>query len=324
MTNMTALTTNVAIETISLVIPCFNEEKAVPQFLNEISSVLAKISEVNWEIIFVDDGSSDKTVFMLSIAAKIDSRIRIISLSRNFGKETAITAGIHAATGEAVIPMDVDLQDPPLLLIEMIEKYKAGWPIVQAVRQSRGTDNWLKRTTANLFYSFARKVAPFEVCPNAGDFQLLSRKVIEEIKRYPERNRFMKGVTASVGFPRAKIYFDREPRANGVTKFSFWKLWNFALDGITSFSTLPLRIWSYIGMLTSMVAFAWGTWLIFRTLYFGVVTPGYASVYVSVLFIGGIQLLGIGIIGEYIGRILTESKQRPLYHIAFDSKNNEI
>lgn len=311
-------------KTISLVVPCFNEERSIHKFVIEVFPILDKISNVAWEIVFVDDGSKDKTLYLLSTIAKMDSRVRVIGLSRNFGKETAITAGIDAATGDALIPMDVDLQDPPALLFDMVRKYQEGWPIVQAVRKCRRSDNWLKRTTASLFYSFVRRIAPFEVCPNAGDFQLLSRAVIEEVKRYPERNRFMKGITASVGFPRTQIYFDRQPRVQGASKFSLWKLWNFALDGITSISTLPLRIWSYIGMLTSVTAFLWGTWLIFRTMYFGVVTPGYASIYISVLFIGGIQLLGIGIIGEYIGRIAIESKNRPLYHVAVDSKHDQF
>ena len=237
-------------EIISLVIPCYNEEKTIQRFINEVFLVLEKINDVCWEIVFVDDGSKDNTLYLLTIAAETDSRIRVIGLSRNYGKETALTAGIDVASGNAVIPMDIDLQDPPSLLCEMVKKYQEGWHIVQAVRKSRDSDNWLKRTTAHLFYSFVRKIAPFDVCPNVGDFQLLSRKVVEEIKRYSERNRFMKGITASVGFPRTQVYFDRHSRSEGETKFSFWRLWNFALDGITSFSTLPLRIWSYIGMLT--------------------------------------------------------------------------
>lgn len=310
------------LEKISLVVPCYNEGSTVGRFIESVWPVLDQIANVDWEVIFVDDGSKDQTLAYLMGVAKNDARVRVIALSRNFGKEVAITAGIDVATGDALIPMDVDLQDPPSLLAEMVAKYREGWPIVQAIRKSRSSDSWVKRTTAKLFYKVMAKLAPFEICPNVGDFQLLSRKVVEAIKCYPERTRFMKGITAAVGFPRAKVYFDRQPRVNGQTKFGAWRLWNFALEGITSFSTLPLRIWSYVGMATSFASLAWAAWLVFRTIYFGVVTPGYASVYVSALFIGGIQLLGIGIIGEYVGRISIESRQRPLYHIALDTKSN--
>ena len=312
---------NATKELMSLVVPCYNEEKSIQHFLDVVLPILGAISQVDWEIVFVDDGSKDATLSLLTEAAKADARVRVLGLSRNFGKEAAMTAGIHAAKGDALIPMDVDLQDPPSLLGEMVQKYKEGWPIVQAVRKSRATDSWLKRTTARMFYSFVRSIAAYEVCPDAGDFQLFSRAVVEQIKRYPEHNRFMKGITAAVGFPRTKVFFDRQERSKGETKFGFWKLWNFALDGITSFSTLPLRVWFYLGLLTSGMAFTWGSWLVIKTLVFGVVTPGYASVYVSVLFIGGIQLLGIGIIGEYVGRISVEVRNRPLYHIAYDSAN---
>lgn len=309
-----------ALETISLVVPCYNEAQTINKFTEAVWPILEEIDHVRWEIVFVDDGSKDDTLAQLNELALRDMRVRVIGLSRNFGKEVALTAGIDIATGNALIPMDVDLQDPPSLLGEMVAKYLEGWPVVQAARKSRESDSWAKRTTARLFYKIMGKLTPFEVCPNVGDFQLLSRKVIEAIKLYPERTRFMKGITASVGFPRTKIYFDRQPRIDGETKFGFWKLWNFALEGITSFSTLPLRIWSYLGLLTAAVAFGWAAWLVFRTMYFGVVTPGYASIFASTLFVGGIQLLGIGVIGEYVGRISIESRQRPLYHIAHDSK----
>lgn len=309
-------------ERISLVVPCFNEEKAIGGFLDVVLPIIESITSVDWEVVFVDDGSRDETLNLLSLAAKADTRIRVLGLSRNFGKEAALTAGLHAASGDALIPMDVDLQDPPTLLGELVCKYQEGWPIVQAVRRGRSTDTWLKRTTAKMFYAFVRGIAAYEVCPDAGDFQLLSRQVVEEIKLYPEHNRFMKGITAAVGFPRCKVYFDRQARTQGNSKFGFWKLWNFALDGITSFTTLPLRIWFYLGLVTSVFAFGWGAWLVIRTLVAGVVTPGFISTIVAVLFIGGIQLLGIGIIGEYIGRISVEVRNRPIYHIAYDSQPN--
>ena len=307
---------------MSLVVPCFNEEATIAHFLEVVIPITESITSVDWEIVFIDDGSRDNTLNLITLAAQADPRVRAIGLSRNFGKEAAMTAGIHAARGAALIPMDVDLQDPPSLLGELVAKYQEGWPIVQAVRKSRATDTWMKRTTSRMFYAFVRGIAAYEVCPDAGDFQLISRKVVEEIKKYGEHNRFMKGITAAVGYKRYKVFFDRQPRTQGETKFGFWKLWNFALDGITSFTTLPLRIWFYLGLMASGIAFAMGAWMLFRTLVHGVVTPGFASLFVAVLFIGGIQLLGIGIIGEYIGRISVEARNRPLYHVAYDSTSS--
>lgn len=305
---------------ISLVIPCHNEESSLSAFFKEILPVIDSIPDVEWELVFVDDGSTDNTLGKLTQYAAQDGRIHLIGLSRCFGKEAALTAGMDVSTGDAVIPMDADLQDPPFLLGEMVSKHKEGWPVVQAVRRCRASDGWLKRTTARLFYSVMKRLVSFDLQPNAGDFQLLSREVIDAIKCYPERTRFLKGIAACVGFPRTQIYFDRPHRSNGRTKFSILKLWNFALDGITSFSTLPLRIWSYVGVMVATFSFLWAAWLVIRTLVFGVVTPGYASIYATVLFIGGLQLLGIGIIGEYIGRTSIEVRNRPIYHIAFKSR----
>lgn len=305
---------------ISLVIPCHNEELTIPRFFSEVIPIIDSIKEVKWELVFVDDGSKDGTLNALMGHAVADDRVHLIGLSRCFGKEAALTAGMDAATGDAVIPMDADLQDPPFLLGEMVSRHKEGWPVVQAVRKDRASDGWMKRQTASLFYAVMGRLAPFEVHPNAGDFQLLSREVVEAIKCYPERTRFLKGIAASVGFPRTQVYFDRPARTHGSSKFGLFRLWNFALDGITSFSTLPLRIWTYVGVTVSTASCLWAAWLVIRTMYFGVITPGYASIYATVLFVGGLQLLGIGIIGEYVGRISIESRKRPLYHIAYNSK----
>lgn len=280
-------------KTISLIIPCFNEQESINTFLNTIKPIITSIQSVEWEIIFVDDGSRDKTLSMLITQANIDDRLKVIGLSRNFGKEVALTAGIDHAIGDAIIPMDIDLQDPPELLRAMIDRYQEGWAVVQAVRRRRDADSWLKRISAAGFYWFMSKITTITICPNVGDFQLLSREVVEAVKQYPERTRFMKGITASVGFKRIQIPFDRPCRAEGTTKFSFWRLWNFAIDGITAFSTIPLRIWSYIGLIVAGGSFIFAVWLVFRTLYFGVVTPGYASIFTSVLFLGGLQLIGI-------------------------------
>ena len=308
------------IRLISLIIPCFNEELSVDRFIKTVIPIIDSIDAVVWELIFIDDGSIDRTLSILINYAKQDSRIRVVGFSRNFGKETALTAGIDYSTGDAVIPIDVDLQDPPLLLCTLVEKYLEGWAIVQPVRKTRAADSWFKRTSARLFYFVMSKLTTIDISPNVGDFQLLSREVVDAIKQYPERTRFMKGIIASVGFSRTKIYFDRPSRMDGASKFGTWKLWNFAIEGIASFSTLPLRVWSYIGFMVAIASFVWSVWLIIRTMYFGVVTPGYASIFASVLFLGGLQLMGIGIIGEYVGRISIETRNRPLYHVSYESE----
>ena len=268
-----------------------------------------------YEIVFINDGSRDNTLNVLLNAKQNFKNIRIINFSRNFGKEAALTAGLDKARGEAAIPIDVDLQDPPELIKELVAKWREGYDVVLAKRADRTSDSFAKRVSADLFYKLNGKISNVDIPNNVGDFRLMSKRVVEALKRLPENQRFMKGLFAWVGFKTVVIEYVREKREAGQSSFNGWKLWNFALDGITSFSTLPLRIWLYIGALVSFLSFLYGSFIILKTLIFGVDLPGYASLAVIMLFLGGIQLIGIGILGEYIGRIYSESKRRPSYII---------
>ena len=268
-----------------------------------------------YEIVFINDGSKDNTLNILLNAKQNFKNIRIINFSRNFGKEAALTAGLDKARGEAAIPIDVDLQDPPELIKELVAKWREGYDVVLAKRADRTSDSFSKRVSADLFYKLNGKISNVDIPNNVGDFRLMSKRVVEALKQLPENQRFMKGLFAWVGFKTTVIEYAREKREAGQSSFNGWKLWNFALDGITSFSTLPLRIWLYIGALVSFLSFLYGSFIILKTLIFGVDLPGYASLAVIMLFLGGIQLIGIGILGEYIGRIYSESKRRPSYII---------
>jgi polyisoprenyl-phosphate glycosyltransferase len=299
---------------LSVVVPVKNEEQAIAPFVERVSAILDSIAtNESWEILFVDDGSTDGTLPAIISANMREPRIRALSLSRNFGKEAALSAGLDHARGRAVIPMDVDMQDPPEVLGEMVAKWLDGYEMVFGVRRSRARDSFAKRLTASLFYRAHNFVSQDKIPENAGDFRLLDRKVVEVIRKLPERNRFMKGLFAWAGFRQAAVEYDRVERENGRSKFGFWKLWTLAIDGITSASTVPLRIWSYAGALVALFALSYGTFLALDTMIFGNPVPGYASIMVSVLFLGGIQLISLGVLGEYVGRILTETKQRPLY-----------
>jgi len=299
---------------ISIVAPCYNEEDVIDIFLENIVPILEQLKK-SYEIVFVNDGSRDNTLEILKAKAKEYESVRVISLSRNFGKEAALSAGLDMARGEAVVPIDVDLQDPPEFILDFVKKYEEGYDVVVGKRADRTTDTHAKRISAELFYKMHNKISDIEIPHNVGDYRLMSRKVIEELKKLPETQRFMKGIFAWLGFKTAVVEYKREERAAGETSFNGWKLWNFALDGITSFSTAPLRIWLYIGMILAFISFLYGSWIIIKTLIFGVDSPGYASIITVVLFLGGIQLMGIGILGEYIGRIYLESKNRPVYII---------
>jgi len=299
---------------ISIVVPCYNEENVIAVFLEAIFSVL-KQTEKSYELIFVNDGSRDATLDILKKNVQKYENVRVVNLSRNFGKESAMTAGIDMALGEVIVPMDVDLQDPPELIIDFIREYENGFDVVVGKRIDRTLDTFTKRTSAELFYKMHNKISDIEILNNVGDYRLMSRRVVNELKRLPETQRFMKGIFAWLGFPTSIVEYKRDERVAGDTSFNGWKLWNFALDGITSFSTAPLRIWLYIGLFLAFVAFIYGSIIILKTLFLGVDSPGYASMMTVVLFLGGIQLMGIGILGEYIGRIYLESKHRPIYII---------
>ncbi len=299
---------------LSIVVPCYNEENVIAVFLEAIFPIL-KQAEKSYEIIFVNDGSRDATLDILKQSAREYESIRVINLSRNFGKESAMTAGIDMALGEVVVPMDVDLQDPPELIIDFIREYENGFDVVVGKRVDRTSDTFAKRTSAELFYKMHNKISDIEILNNVGDYRLMSRRVVNELKRLPETQRFMKGIFSWLGFPTAIVEYKRDERIAGDTSFNGWKLWNFALDGITSFSTAPLRVWLYVGLFIAFFAFIYGSIIILKTLLLGVDSPGYASTMTVVLFLGGIQLMGIGILGEYIGRIYLESKHRPIYII---------
>ena len=297
---------------LSLVVPMYNEEDNVGEFYARVKAVLEQLGET-WEIVCVNDGSRDATLAQLVALNRADARVKVINLSRNFGKEIALTAGIDHACGQAVIPIDADLQDPPELIAELVAKWREGNDVVNATRRSRQGESWLKRITAGAFYRVLENMADISIPRNTGDFRLLARPVVDALKRMPERTRFMKGLFAWVGFKQATVLYDRHPRYAGQTKWNYWRLWNFAIDGIVSFSTVPLKVWSYFGLGVAALAFLYALFLAVRTMLYGIDVPGYASLMVVVLFLGGIQLITLGVLGEYLGRIYDETKRRPLY-----------
>jgi polyisoprenyl-phosphate glycosyltransferase len=300
---------------VSIVTPFYNESDGVKVFYESIISLFKQHPQIRFEVVCVDDGSRDDTLLYLQEIAQTDSRFRVIELSRNFGKEAALTAGIDLAIGNAVIIMDADLQDPPELIIKMIEQWQTGIDVVLAKRSDRSVDSFLKRKTAEYFYRLHNAISPISIPENVGDFRLMDRSVVEALKQLPEQQRFMKGLFAWVGFKTSVVEYTRMQRAVGDSKFSGWKLWNFALEGITSFSSAPLRAWTYIGLFIAFLSMIYAIFIIGRTLINGIDIPGYASLLVAILFLGGLQLISIGILGEYIGRIYIESKQRPRYII---------
>lgn len=300
---------------ISLVVPVFNEEDAIPVFYKTVRSY-PPLAACEVEIVFVNDGSKDRTEDIIHELAAHDAHVQAISFTRNFGKEAALCAGLDHATGEAVIPMDVDLQDPVEVLPLLIKKWQEGADVVLAKRTDRSSDSLLKRKTAAWFYKLHNQISESRIEENVGDFRLMSRDVVDNIKRLQERNIFMKGLLAWVGGNHIEIVeYTRPERSAGATKFNGWKLWNLAIEGITSFSTLPLRIWSYFGGLIAICAFLYGLWMIFEKLVWGNDVPGYPSLIVAILILSGVQLIGIGVLGEYIGRIYIETKSRPRYII---------
>jgi polyisoprenyl-phosphate glycosyltransferase len=298
---------------VSIIAPFYNEGEGVDDFYKALCAVLRGIPELDFEVICIDDGSSDDTLRKLVSAVRKDPRFQVIELSRNFGKEAALTAGIDAADGDAVIPIDADLQDPPELIPHMIEEWRKGAEVVLARRVRRRGDSFMKRKTAGLFYRFQNRLSRIKIPENVGDFRLMDRVVVDALKQLPEQHRFMKGLFAWVGFKTVAVDYVKKPRIVGTTKYSGWKLWNFALEGITSFSTVPLKLWTYIGVLGAMVTFLYAAFIVAKTLILGRDVPGYASLLVAVIFFGSLQLISVGILGEYIGRIYIETKNRPLY-----------
>lgn len=297
---------------ISILCPCYNEAEALPVFFQEITPVMEKLGEA-FEIVCVNDGSRDGTIDVLLSHAEKDPRIKIIDFSRNFGKEAALTAAIDYAQGDAVIPIDADLQDPPELIPRMVEKWREGYEVVLAKRIDRSSDSFMKRLSARLFYRFHNIISQPQIPENVGDFRLMDRCVVDALKNLHEYHRFMKGLFAWVGFRTCTLEYARQVRSAGDSKFNAWRLWKFALEGITSFSTFPLTIWFYIGSVLSLGSFGYGLFIIFRTLFLGIDVPGYPSLICLILFFGGLQLLGVGILGEYVGRTYMESKRRAIY-----------
>lgn len=297
---------------ISLIVPVFNEEEAIPIFYSSVRE-FAQFKQLEVEIVFINDGSTDNTELLLKELEVKDSNVKNICFTRNFGKESALFAGLEFASGDAIIPIDVDLQDPINIIPEMIEKWLNGADVVLAKRIDRSSDGRLKRKTAEWFYKLHNVISSPKIEENVGDFRLMSREIVENIKKLPEKNLFMKGVLSWVGGKTEIVEYVRAERIIGQTKFNGWKLWNLAIEGITSFSTFPLRMWTYIGAFVAGMAFIYGVYMILSTLIFGNEVHGYPSILVSILFLGGVQLIGIGILGEYIGRIYIETKKRPRY-----------
>lgn len=301
------------IKRISIVVPFYNEGEGVYFFYERITSIIDYIPGVVFDLLCIDDGSTDDTLQKLISISEKDSRVSVLELTRNFGKEAALTAGIDATEGDAVVIIDSDLQDPPELIIDMIKEWINGAEVVLARRIDRSTDSFFKRTTSKLFYKIYNKMSAIKLPEDVGDFRLMDRIVVDALKKLPERHRFMKGLFAWVGFDIKIVDYVRKPRKSGASKFSGWKLWNFAVEGVTSFSSLPLRIWAYIGTIGAFVSICYATFLVIVTITKGVDLPGYASLMVSILFFGSLQMISLGIIGEYIGRIYTETKNRPVY-----------
>lgn len=304
--------TETAPPTLSVIVPMYNEADGLDRLFDALLPILDGMEE-SYEIVCVDDGSRDDTLARLIAKRDTVPCLVIGEFSRNFGKEAAMSAGLDLARGDAVIPVDADLQDPPNLIPRMVEKWREGFDVVLARRGDRAADGALKRLTAWAFYKTHNVLAEHPIPENVGDFRLMDRKVVDVVVRLPERRRFMKGLFAWAGFKTTVIDFERPERAAGQTSWNYWKLWNFALEGITSFSSLPLRLWSYVGAVVAFLSFLYAGAIVARTLIFGVDVPGYASLLTIILFLGGLQLLSLGLLGEYVGRIYSEVKGRPLY-----------
>ena len=298
--------------TLSLVVPCFDEAESLQALYARVADVM-RDTDTSWELVCVNDGSRDATLAVLLALRRSDPRVVVVDLSRNFGKEAALTAGLAHARGEAVIPLDADLQDPPELIPQMLAKWREGYDVVNATRTGRDGEGLLKRASAHAFYRCINRLSPFEIPPDTGDFRLISRQALQALCALPERRRFMKGLFAWVGFRTTSIEYRRPPRFAGHTKWNYLRLWNLALEGITSFTIVPLQLASYLGFAISLFAFAYAAWVMMHTLIFGNSVKGYSSLMVTLLFLGGVQLLALGIIGEYLGRLYEESKQRPVY-----------
>lgn len=301
--------------TATLIVPVYNEARNVQPFLQRVHACWDQ-NLPRLEILFIDDGSSDDTLERLRAAHHADPCVNYLALSRNFGKEAALTCGIDHVNSDAAVLIDADLQHPPELIPRLVERWQDGYDMVYATRSAKGDDQRESKHTSRLFYRLFNRLADTRIPPDAGDFRLLDRRVILALRQLPEKNRFMKGLYAWVGFRTTSLTYEQPPRHSGKSAFTSWKLWTLALDGLTGFSTWPLRVWSYVGAATALAAFLYASMIVIDALIGTRETPGYASLMTAILFLGGIQLLSVGILGEYIGRLFTEAKNRPVYLVA--------
>jgi glycosyltransferase involved in cell wall biosynthesis len=298
---------------ISIVAPAYNEESGLAQFARRVDAVM-RGSGLAYEIVFVNDGSTDQTLAVMQSLRAANPDITIVNLSRNFGKETAMTAGIAHAIGDAIAIIDTDLQDPPELIPDMIAEWRAGYDVVYAQRTERAGETWMKKTTARLFYWIVRHMGgPVSIPRDTGDFRLMSRRAAQALLQIPERHRFMKGLYAWIGYRQKAIPYRRHARFTGRSKWNYWQLWNLAIEGITSFTIVPLKLATYVGFLIALAAFAYGLVIVAKAIFFGEAVRGFPTIMSVMLLLGGVQLIVLGFIGEYLGRIFDETKQRPLY-----------
>jgi glycosyltransferase involved in cell wall biosynthesis len=296
---------------LSVVVPAFNEAAGLECFHRRLVQALTGLA--SWEVVYVNDGSTDTTLEVIEALHCSDDRVAVVSLTRNFGKETAVTAGLDHTVGDAVVVIDADLQDPPDVIPELVALWRAGFDMVYAKRRSRAGESLLKRGTAKLFYRLMHHMGDLKIPQDTGDFRLMSRRVVEAVCQMREQHRFMKGLFAWVGYPTTFVLYDREPRCSGASKWSYWKLWNLAIEGVTSFTVLPLKLATYVGLGVAMMSVIYAGVVIVKKLIIGNPVAGYPSLMTIVLFLGGVQLMFLGVIGEYIGRVFNETKQRPLY-----------
>jgi glycosyltransferase involved in cell wall biosynthesis len=299
---------------LSIVVPAYNEEEVLAKFHFRLNAVLSQM-ECGAQVVYVNDGSTDRTVDVINFIRQDDERVALVDLSRNFGKEIAMTAGFDQAKGDAVVVIDADLQDPPELIPELLRYYQEGFDIVYAQRISRSGEGALKKVTAFLFYRLIQAATKVNIPADTGDFRLLSRRALQALGKLREQHRFMKGLYAWIGFPQKAVAYHRDPRKAGQTKWNYWKLWNFALEGFTSFTIGPLKVASYLGLSSACAAFLYAVWVIYKTIAYGDPVAGYPSLMVAILFLGSVQLITIGVLGEYLGRMFDETKQRPLYFV---------
>lgn len=298
---------------VSLLIPCYNEEENLPDLYEAIKQLMDNHSQYAWEVLFVNDGSKDHTLEIIKQLRENDRRVCYVNLSRNFGKEAAMLAGFDHVTGDCLINMDADLQDPPEIIPEMLKYWEEGYDDIYAKRRTRGEESWLRKRLSLAFYAIMQKMSDFDILPNVGDFRLLDRKCVNELKRLRESERYTKGMYCWIGFRKKEILFERGNREHGKSGWGFRRLFGLAINGITSFSTAPLRISTYTGLIISLYAFCHLAYFLIKTLIFGDDVQGFPTLVILILFLGGVQLLSLGIIGEYVGRIYNESKHRPVY-----------